>query len=457
MSTAESGSPNNGKSPKPPKKERTFPVEVSLGSVSVLIYRDPQSATTKAKKSAEGAPANGATDLPLSERTYDSYVVAYYDGSRRVRRRFKKFELAKAEAGLICIKLANADGTALELTGDDRRIHVAAVEFLKDTGVTLDLAAKEYAEAFKILNGPGIIEAARFYAKHGMAASKKGRVKHVADLFLAALKADKGDGYHYRDLHQRLGVLADHFDGEISEVTATQLDQWLRDLEVKGTPVKGKTRNHYRDATANLFHWAQKHGFLPRGLPTAADDARRVDDEGGEIAIFTAPEMQKLLAAPPRRLIPSLAIKAFSGVRTEEMIRMHWHHVHFDKMAIILTRDVTKTRKRRIIPMQENLIAWLTPFKGESGRICEQWARPQAAFQAWDRYAKKHGIDAGGNRFRHSYISYRTAQTSDLAKVSLESGNSVNVIQESYLELVTADEAGKWFSIFPSAPIGKST
>jgi hypothetical protein len=60
------------------------------------------------------------------------------------------------------------------------------------------------------------------------------------------------------------------------------------------------------------------------------------------------------------------------------------------------------------------------------------------------------GIQGGANRFRNSYISYRVAQTGDTSKVSRETGNSPEVIEEDYLELATEEDAEKWFKIRPS-------
>jgi hypothetical protein len=84
------------------------------------------------------------------------------------------------------------------------------------------------------------------------------------------------------------------------------------------------------------------------------------------------------------------------------------------------------------------------------GRICWRWSTAQCVFQAWDRVAKKHKIKAGANRFRNSFVTYRVAETGDIQKTSLESGNSPRDIQDNYLELATEEEAGEWFSIEPT-------
>ena len=55
--------------------------------------------------------------------------------------------------------------------------------------------------------------------------------------------------------------------------------------------------------------------------------------------------MQQMLAAAPDWLVPSLAMKAFSGLRTEEMLRIEWAHVKLDQDVIILTKQITKTKQ----------------------------------------------------------------------------------------------------------------
>jgi hypothetical protein len=53
------------------------------------------------------------------------------------------------------------------------------------------------------------------------------------------------------------------------------------------------------------------------------------------------------------------------------------------------------------------------------------------------------------NALRHSFISYRVATVKNIAEVSLEAGNSPQMIFQHYREVVDADEAKKWFAIVP--------
>ena len=55
------------------------------------------------------------------------------------------------------------------------------------------------------------------------------------------------------------------------------------------------------------------------------------------------------------------------------------------------------------------------------------------------------------NGLRHSFISYRVAETQNVAQVALEAGNSPQMIFKHYRELVTPKAAAGWFGIRPSA------
>jgi len=59
--------------------------------------------------------------------------------------------------------------------------------------------------------------------------------------------------------------------------------------------------------------------------------------------------------------------------------------------------------------------------------------------------------DPADNALRHSFISYRVAQTQNVAQVALEAGNSPRVVFSNYRELVRPTDAEKWFGITPEA------
>ena len=427
-----------------------FPITIKAGATAIKIYRSPLRVPVAPDPQAAPGPAGAEPEVT----TYDSYVVVFYRGGKRVRHRFNALDLAQAEAARLRASLLNEDSAGLQITGDDLLAYTQASHLAQAFDLSLDQLAKEYAAARKVLGNVGLLEAVHFFNRHGNTVKERKSVPQVVEELSAGLRADNKSDYHLRDMERRLGVFAAEFPGMITEVDTKAINEWLRNLkgqdrdgnETEFTP---KTRNHYRNAVGQLFNFARDHGYLPKGMPTEVEGVKSLNVVPQENEIFTVEEMVKLLEQAPAHLIPALAIKAFSGVRTEEMVRMDWQTVNFETKHITLSADVTKTKQRRLIPMAENLFAWLEPYRGKAGRICERWHRPQALVQAFDRFGKNLGIHVGANKFRNSYITYRVAVTHDVQRVALESGNSPRVIQREYLELATEEIGRQWFNIFP--------
>jgi hypothetical protein len=63
--------------------------------------------------------------------------------------------------------------------------------------------------------------------------------------------------------------------------------------------------------------------------------------------------------------------------------------------------------------------------------------------EGWKPFDWKH------NALRHSFISYRVAAVKNIAEVSLEAGNSPQMIFQHYREVVDAEAAEAWFEICP--------
>ena len=132
-----------------------------------------------------------------------------------------------------------------------------------------------------------------------------------------------------------------------------------------------------------------------------------------------------------------------------EIFRLCWEDVWRVKEFIELGRDITKGKRRRLTPLLPALREWLEPYKQMTGPI---WKGTRGQ---WDhgltKLRKANGIK-GHNLLRHSYASYRLADVQDAGKVSLEMGNSPNVLLRDYRELVTPTQAKEWFSVLPEEP-----
>ncbi len=372
------------------------------------------------------------------------YCLAYSQGGRRIRRNFRKLAEARKAGREAVQKLATGQTVAAGLNNRDAATYAEAITTLRPTGIGLILAAKEFAEAVKVLAGKGsVLDAARDYAKSNRAKEPK-LVREVVDAFLAT--KEKKSKYYLHDVKLRLGAFATAFAGYIGTITADEIEAWLR--RIGGSP---RTFNNYRNALVTLFRFAKKKEWLDEAKITAAERVDREDDEGKEIAIFTPKEMEKLLKASPADLRTWLLLGGFAGLRTEEVCRLDWRDVRLQDNFIEITAAKAKTASRRIVPISTNLAAWLAPIAKKSGPVFVG-RHPGDSTEA---LSKKAGVDWKINALRHSYISYRVAEIQDVAKVALEAGNSPAMVFGNYRQLVTPTQATEWFAIMPPAKAKK--
>jgi len=405
----------------------------------VVVERGPTGLKGMAKIYSSPVTAKG--------KRYPSYVVTYYKLGARQRERFDDYWTAYGVAEEKATQLSNGEVAAVGLKGSDQRLYASALQILAPLGISLESALREYVESKEILGKISLLEAARFHVRHASTITKKGTLREILDRMLAALEADHRSTYHIRDIKRRVGQFADAFMPKaIDDITTSEINEWLRSLKM-GT----RSRDNYRDSVHNYFHFARAEGYLLKDRPTAVDDTKKVDPGGNENEVFTPDEMKRILKGIPQRIIPTLVIKAFSGVRTEEMSFLTYEDIKWDQNVIIPRKQKTKTKGRRVIPLKPNLKVWLEPYRHEKGRIAIRWKNAETMAKAWTNWIKKTDVPYKKNAMRNSYISYRVAETGDINGVALECGTSAAVIQEDYLELVTKEDATRWFALLPSS------
>lgn len=396
-------------------KKPKFPMVVKCGSASVTIYQN---------KSKNG---------------YFSFKVRYFRGADEVRVTRANFDQAREEAESAARNLANGELDVLTLRRDDRLAYVRSIEVLKPTGVDLEAAAKQFAEAHALLKGVPLIDAVRFYVQRQPQTCQQRTVAETA-AELVQQKRDMGRCEDYlKDMRLRLKRFSDAFHCNVDSVSPLQVEEFLLNLNVAG-----RTQNNFRRLIGTLLKFAIKRGYLPKDHP-GVTTVELATETPGDVEIFSCDEMSKLLAAAEPEIIPFLALGAFAGLRHAEIKRLDWSEIRLQEGHIELKAKDAKTRIRRIIPVHDNLRLWLAPY-----------AQPHGAVAPYTNMTKQIlwlAADAGlvwkHNGLRHSFVSYRTAETQNIPQVSYESGNSVRIIERNYLKRVPPDEARRWFSIAP--------
>jgi integrase len=396
--------------------KNTFPKTVKAGSARVKVFR-------------------------YLNKGHTYYRVDWRMAGKRHTENYTDERSALDAAAAKAAQLSRGDIDAAQIRGSDRLIYGRAQEFLKDTGLPVDLAAAQLAEVFPLLQGTPLIDAVRFWALHNAPDVERRLVSDVVTELLAARRTSGCSKRYLGDLRVRLGRFSASFQCPISSVTQDLAQRWLS--EVATSP---QNHNNFRTVLSTLFRFAQTKRYVPEDFnPIGSLGRRKV--VGTETEVFTPAEMTRLLETSSPELIPLLALGAFAGLRREELLKMEWEDLKHESGVIQVSASKAKTASRRTVPITDNLKAWLRPFVGRSGLIWSgtEWAQTKEQ----KRIAGEADVRWKDNGLRHSFISYRLAILQDENEVALEAGNSPAMIHQHYKALVTRSEAEAWFSIQP--------
>ena len=401
------------------KRKRSSVVEIGTGPARVKIY-------TVNRKDG-----------------YPMYSLYWKEGGQRKVRHLACMEEARLIAQQVTVRLTNGWSASDEVTKRELELLRHCERKAQEFGVSLTAAMDEWASARKAAGEITLSDAVRFYAANRIDLLAVRTIVQVADEFVESRRGSGVTEIYVRNCKNSLKRFTDRVSGNITDVTVADINRFLKGLDGLG-PV---SRNGIRRNIVTMFGFAKKHGYLHPDRKTAAEQSETFKEPETEIEIFTLEEMEKLLLAAHARILPLIAIGAFAGIRSAEVCRLNWEDMKWDRGHIEIAGKKAKTAARRIVPLPDNLKAWLAPWREETGPIITI-SDPSGALSDT---AVKAQIPGGWrqNALRHSFISYRVAETGDVARTSLEGGNSPKMIFRHYREVVTSEDAKAWFSIMP--------
>jgi len=199
-----------------------FPMVIKAGGSIIRILYNPLVVALRSDSES------GLEHLP--QKTYPSFLVEYFEGSRLVRKRRNSLVKAKSVANEIKTRILNQDveSISLLLTGRERRLYLSAVEHLSGLDKEIDEVAREYAQAVQALaplglnlasvvqeavdvkqklQGVSLSSVVDFYERHGRKIVNSKKVPEIADELVAALQSDhRGD---YSDCQKSFSDSAD--------------------------------------------------------------------------------------------------------------------------------------------------------------------------------------------------------------------------------------------------------
>ncbi|MFZ9938138.1 MAG: site-specific integrase [Luteolibacter sp.] len=366
----------------------------------------------------------------------------------RISKRFATESKAWAHAEATELEIANHGVRFGELPPEARR----AFDYYRDTAIEL----AEFGATVPRFEQLVADALERIRADHADREKNNITVAEAVEAFLD-YKRTRVQERQLTDLKTRLKRLAETFGVRpVRSITTAEIEQWLASLRSRKNPEKldmppllgPLARNHYR---ANL------HAFFAYGAAAARGWAERnpVADlepetvQTGEPEAYTPEDAAKLMQAALNlkpELVPVLALGMFTGLRVSEAAGADLAKLPKDAGEF---RTTGKTGPR-MAPFTDAAAAWMAAQPRRTGKA---WMKSQRMLvddmQELFTLAKVTPIANGA---RHSFITYRTAETRDVARVADECGNSVSTIKNHYRQLVTAEAAERFFAIRPEAP-----
>lgn len=279
-------------------------------------------------------------------------------------------------------------------------------------------------------------------------------VKSVAELCEEFLKSRRAMNCRLRTMTQYesyLRVICVEFGNVgVRNILRQDIEDWLEESNWSA-----RTRKNYLITLTTLLNFAIGKGYRQDNPASAI--GRPILDERA-IGILTTAQVNALLAVTKQSapdMIPSLTIGLFAGLRRAEFFALDWSEIDFGQRILEVKGIKAKTRQRRLVHIQENLLAWLEPYKQKRGPV-----PPEQSIDTLSERLRTLARSAGispwpHNAMRHSFGSYFLAQTKDENLTASEMGNSPGVVIRHYRALVRDREAADYWSTTPTTVDGR--
>jgi len=349
--------------PESPKKSRIGPVR--FRGVTVRIYRKTKS--------------------------FPYYRIAYRADGKRVVRAFKEYKVAKTAAEARARELYDGNHLGASLPKSAAVAYQFAIAKLRDfcfesnsrrpdgtpeLHLSLENVIAEYIEAKRKLGfDVSLVKTADAYVSNAVNV-RRISLQLASEEFLGEREArtrPEKEGarpklssrMYYQD-GLRLGRFRDAFQMDVCDLRPAHLDLFFAE-HLKD--VMARTRNHFRSTLSVFIKWCVRKSYLPEIHALWKSEGLRPDGKGkedadvGDVEVYSAKEFGSLLANAQGPLHALVAIGGLAGIRTEELLRFTWRDLWRREGYIEVSGRKSKTRSRRLIPINFALAAWLEPFR----------------------------------------------------------------------------------------------
>lgn len=277
-------------------------------------------------------------------------------------------------------------------------------------------------------------------------------IEKAGETFIAS-RSDKEEysPSQIQAVRQHLRKLISHFPGRLLDTLQTkELDAYI-ERTVGGAP---KTRSNHVTTLRSFGRWARvEKKWLPRGIPSAFEEMKKPYVPPSDKEIYSPEEITRLLVFTPVRVLSFIAIGAFGGVRAAERLRLEGKHWQPENEQLEMSRDITKTSRRRLVGSLPNLSEWMRIIAPVDGAPIVAWRG-----NIYDRtreISRLAGVPWKRNALRTSFASYHLHLFRNAALTAELDGHTVEQLNRDYKTLrgVSDTTAGAWFAVTPAAVV----
>ena len=250
---------------------------------------------------------------------------------------------------------------------------------------------------------------------------------------------------HLKGLRNDLRPVVEKFPS-LQALSDAELVAYLRSLSVGP-----RRRDNVLCSIVQLSRYAKRRNYLPENSRSAAEKVRKIKP-ACDVVTWTLPEVKLLLENVSTRWLPFTLFGLFAGLRSSEILRLDWSAVKFDERIIAVSGKVArKIRISRLVPIEDNLLAWLEPYCDRVGPLYPGNFKTNENAHCVEmvRIRRATGLPRKDNANRHSYGSYSLALTQNYAEVSSHMGNSPRMLRENYNNPQSKADGLAYFAILP--------
>jgi len=355
------------------------------------------------------------------------WVLDYYSNGKRIRKWFKSKAAAEIEMGSLKDQTRTGGKAWFDSAPEERSDMMHIMAEAKKENISL----RTVWEAYK--NG-----------KLDAAPLQRRTLKQAVE---ETIEAKKAQNLRERYVAELENYLLNFIEGRselfIDRVTIADVEQWF---DKRGEALSTRRSNLGR--LSAMFDVCWRRGYTKENICLKITPPKLDQIPPAILTPKQAADLLRHCRAQSPQMLPWLVLGMFAGIRPEEIEKLTWGDVNLKQGHVEITTAASKTRDRRIVPLNETPLAWLKDHK--AGKPEEMVAPTKSSLRRY-RHALKDAakVEWAHDILRHTAASYLLQLHENAAKVSHWNGHSVRTLETKYKNTVTPKDCKKFWSLTP--------